>query len=77
MHWFANTAPLIQWDVIESPLGPLYIAAGAQGLCNLDFGVNQEAFVGGLDPLARTEQNAEALTPVAQQLRAYFAGERI
>jgi methylated-DNA-[protein]-cysteine S-methyltransferase len=74
--WFAQTAPLIQWDVIESPLGPLYFAVRQQGLCKVDFGVSQAHFLGELDPLARTERNAVALKPIAAQLRAYFAGAR-
>lgn len=73
-EWFAQTAPLLQWDVIESPLGSLYMAVGAQRLCRLDFGVSQEDFLGGLDPLARTERNPAALALVAAQLKAYFAG---
>jgi len=76
-RWFAETAPLIQWDVIESPLGPLYIAASAQGLCNLDFGVSQANFVEHLDPLARTERNSIGLAPIAEQLRDYFDGARV
>ena len=75
-RWFAQTAPLIQWDVIESPLGPLYIAASARGLCNLDFAVSRADFIGGLDPLAQTEQNPTALAPVAEQLRDYFESTR-
>ncbi len=75
-RWFAKTAPLIQWDVIESPLGPLFIAISARGLCNLDFGVNQVAFLSRLDPLARTEQSPAALAPAAEQLLGYFSGAR-
>ena len=75
-RWFAQTAPLIRWDVIESPLGPLYIAASARGLCNLDFAVSRADFIGGLDPLAQTEQNPTALAPVAEQLRDYFESTR-
>jgi methylated-DNA-[protein]-cysteine S-methyltransferase len=75
-RWFAQTAPLIRWDVIESPLGPLYIAASARGLCNLDFAVSRAGFIGGLDPLAQTEQNPTALAPVAKQLRDYFESTR-
>ena len=41
-RWFAQTARLVRWDVMQSPLGPLYLAAGDQGLGQ-----------GGLD-LART-----------------------
>jgi O-6-methylguanine DNA methyltransferase len=75
-RWFAQTAPLIQWDVIASPLGPLYVAASPKGLCALDFGVSQAAFLGQLEPLARTERNPQALTSIGEQLRAYFAGEQ-
>jgi O-6-methylguanine DNA methyltransferase len=75
-RWFAQTAPLIQWDVIESPLGPLYVAASTRGLCDLDFGVSQADFLDHLDPLARTEQNPTALASIAEQLQAYFAGAR-
>lgn len=75
-RWFAGTAPLIQWDVIESPLGPLYIATSDRGLCNVDFGVSQTAFLNHLNPLARTERNPAALATVAAQLQAYFAGDR-
>ncbi|MBI3944088.1 MAG: methylated-DNA--[protein]-cysteine S-methyltransferase [Chloroflexi bacterium] len=75
-EWFAQTAPLIQWDVIESPLGPLYFATTDLGLCNLDFGISQETFLSRLDPLARVRQNRLALAPFAQQLQEYFAGDR-
>jgi methylated-DNA-[protein]-cysteine S-methyltransferase len=74
--WFAETAPLIVWDVIDSPLGPLFIAASERGLCHVDFGISEADFLSGLDPLARTERNAPALARYEEQLRAYFAGER-
>ena len=74
--WFAQTAPLLQWDVIDSPLGPLFFAASERGLCHVDFGVSQADFLSGLDPLARTEQSAPALAHFTGQLLAYFAGER-
>ena len=75
-NWFAQTAPLIQWDVMNSPLGSLYIAANARGLCSLDFGVDLDTFLNRLDPRARTEHNPAALVPITEQLRLYFAGAR-
>ena len=75
-HWFAQSAVLIQWDVIESPLGPLYIAASPKGLCSVDFGVDESAFQSHLDPSARVERNAAALKPIADQLQRYFADAR-
>jgi methylated-DNA-[protein]-cysteine S-methyltransferase len=74
--WFAHNAPLIQWDVIDSPLGPLYIATSAQGLCSVDFGVSRAEYLQGLDPLARTEQSPPAVAPIAAQLRDYFSTGR-
>jgi methylated-DNA-[protein]-cysteine S-methyltransferase len=71
-RWFGETAPLIQWDVIESPLGPLYVAVSAEGLCAVDFGVTATAFLSQLDPLARSERNAATLAPFVTQLRTYF-----
>jgi O-6-methylguanine DNA methyltransferase len=75
--WFVETAPLLQWDVIPSPLGPLYVATSAKGLCSVDFGVSEADFKKRLDPLARTERNPAALAPIAEQLQAYFAGTRL
>ncbi len=75
-NWFAQAAPLIQWGIVESPLGSLYIAASERGLCSVGFGVSQTDFLGGLDLLARTEQSQSALTPIAEQLQSYFAGDR-
>jgi methylated-DNA-[protein]-cysteine S-methyltransferase len=72
-RWFGETAPLIQWDVIESPLDLLYVAASAKGLCAVDFGVTATAFLGQLDPLARSERNAATLAPFVTQLQTYFA----
>ena len=75
--WFAGTAPLIQWDVIPSPLGPLYIAASVKGLCSVDFGVSEAGFINRLDPLARAVRDPAALAPIAEQIQAYFAGTRL
>jgi O-6-methylguanine DNA methyltransferase len=74
--WFVQAAPLIQWDVIESPVGALYIAVSTKGVCSVDFGVTRSAFLSQLDPLARVERNGAALAFVTEQLREYFAGTR-
>ncbi len=75
-HWLAGVAPLLQWAVYDSPVGRLYLAQSAQGLCRLDLQTGQATFLGKLDPLARTEHNPAALAPVLAQLRDYFAGAR-
>jgi methylated-DNA-[protein]-cysteine S-methyltransferase len=76
VDWFAGAALLIEWDVVDSPLGPLFLAASDRGLCNVDFGLSEADFVAGLDPLARTERCPTALAPIARQLRDYFEGSR-
>jgi methylated-DNA-[protein]-cysteine S-methyltransferase len=76
-RWFEQSAPLIQWDVMDSPLGMLYVGFGAQGLRNVAFRVSQAGFMSQLDPLARTERNPVAVAPVIEQLHAYFAGARL
>jgi methylated-DNA-[protein]-cysteine S-methyltransferase len=53
------------------------MAVNARGLCSLDFGISEMDFLNGLDPLARTERDPEATRESAQQLQAYFAGERL
>jgi len=70
--WFAQTAPLCQWDVVESPLGALYVAAREGRLCSVDFGVSEETFVSRLDPLARSRRDPAALAHITGQLRTYF-----
>ncbi len=76
-EWFERTAPLIEWDVLaESPLGPIYVAASSEGLCSVDFGVTQAAFLDKLDRLARTRRNSAGLEQITGQLREYFAGRR-
>ena len=71
-RWFTETAPLIQWDVIDSPLGPLYVAASAKGMCAVDFGLTATAFLDQLDLLARSERNPAAMAPFVAQLQEYF-----
>lgn len=75
-QWFAQTAPLIEWAAMESPLGVLYIARNAAGVCNLDFGVDEMKFVERIDPLAHTHRNPDALATAMAQLEEYFAGRR-
>lgn len=74
--WFASAAPLIQWATMDSPLGTIYLARNAAGLCSLNFGVSETTFLNHLDPLARTEHDPDALSAVISQLSEYFAGKR-
>lgn len=70
------------YDVIESPLGPLFIGGSAAGLHRVDFLADARE-AGSL--VARLERDAgqpaardaEAAGAAARQLRAYFGGERL
>jgi methylated-DNA-[protein]-cysteine S-methyltransferase len=73
---YTTQAPVIQWDEMSSPLGPLFVAINPQGVCALDFGRNQAHFLSRLDPRAQTTKDPQALADVVSQLRQYFAGRR-
>lgn len=70
--WFAEAAPTLWWDVIESPLGALYVASGEKGLRCLIFGVSKEEFFSELDPLAQMVRDPHRMAAITEQLRAYF-----
>jgi methylated-DNA-[protein]-cysteine S-methyltransferase len=57
------------WDVHESPLGPLTLLATDRGLGGL-------AFPGRAHGLDERDRDRAALASAAEQLEAYFAGER-
>jgi len=75
-RWFEAEAPVIGWGRMNSPLGPLFVAATERGLCAVDFGRHGSEFFAGLDPLARLEKNSKTVLLAIEQLRAYFAGAR-
>lgn len=74
--WFIQTAPRIYWASVDSPLGRVYLAATSDGLCSVDFGVEQVAFLERLDLLAHLEHDPASLATVERQLEEYFAGKR-
>ena len=74
--WFAQTAPLIQWDRMSSPLGQLFVAVSGQGLCAVDFDRSEADFLERFDPLSRLEKNSNAVGQALVQLTEYFAGAR-
>jgi len=74
--WHADTAPLIRWGETKSPLGTLFVALSARGLCAVDFGRREADFLERLDPRARLEKDLGAAQPVIEQLLEYFARAR-
>jgi methylated-DNA-[protein]-cysteine S-methyltransferase len=75
-NWFAESAPLIQWGQMRSPLGDLFIAVGARGLCAIDFGRSEAEFLDRLDPRVRIVKNIQAVAKAVTQLQEYFSGTR-
>jgi len=64
---------------IESPLGPLFVAATDNGVCEIDFAsTNSRAdLVRHLERRGfRAVANQTAITAIAEQLNQYFKGER-
>ncbi|WNQ14146.1 methylated-DNA--[protein]-cysteine S-methyltransferase [Paenibacillus aurantius] len=70
------------YDEIETPIGPLVLCAGEEGLCRIEFGSFRrgEPFLEawsrkytGADRLVRDDR---FLQPAVDQLQQYFAGER-
>jgi methylated-DNA-[protein]-cysteine S-methyltransferase len=60
----------MSWDIYDSPIGPLTIIRGENGLLRgLHFPTLPIALPG-------SERDPEAVADVAEQLREYFAGER-
>jgi methylated-DNA-[protein]-cysteine S-methyltransferase len=55
-----------RWTVVDTPIGPLSCAIDDIGLCSVQFGALEVAQ--DVDPL---------LDDIAEQLRAYFAGELV
>ena len=76
----AATAGLLDvgFDVVDSPVGPLLVAATDRGLCRISFRPDPEE---QLDGLARTFgprilRSAAAVDTVRRQLAEYFDGRR-
>jgi methylated-DNA-[protein]-cysteine S-methyltransferase len=59
----------VSWDVYESPLGPLTLESGPDGLAAV-------LFPGRAARLDGLERDPAALAPAATQLEEYFAGRR-
>jgi len=74
--WFAHTAPLIQWDHMDCPLGRLFVGVSRQGLCAVDFGRDESAFLARFDRQARLERNPRVVSRAIAELREYFSGAR-
>lgn len=73
--WFESAAPRIAWQRWPTPIGPLFLAAGDQGLIRISYQDSQSAFLGEFDRRARLVEDPDALAPYRRQLSEYFTGE--
>lgn len=77
----AATAGLLDagYDVIETPIGPLLLAATERGLVRIAFDPEPEAQLERLARVAgpRVLRSARQVEPVRRQLDEYFAGRRM
>jgi methylated-DNA-[protein]-cysteine S-methyltransferase len=73
--WFQETASTIVWQRWVTPIGPLHLAAGDEGLIRISYQESTQTFLAQLDRRARLVEDSEALAPYRQQLSAYFSGD--
>jgi len=68
----------VGFDVVESPIGPLLLAASPRGICRISFTADPEAHLDALARLhgARVLRARDAVAAAEEQLAEYFAGER-
>ena len=68
----------VAYDVLDSPLGPLFVAASDEGLCTISYDVDPDA---KLEQLARgfgarVLRSSRPIEPAQRQLDEYFQGKR-
>ena len=73
--WFESVAPKIAWQRWSTPNGPLFLAAGDQGLIRISYRDTADAFLEELDRRARLVEDPDALAPYRRQLSEYFDGQ--
>ncbi|MFI9105129.1 methylated-DNA--[protein]-cysteine S-methyltransferase [Streptomyces fildesensis] len=82
-HEVADPPATVAWTRLDTPIGPLLLAATDQGLVSVVFRADDEVTEAFLERLGRrlgaepVEESGESgrLAPAVRQLRAYFAGE--
>ncbi|MBP1992351.1 methylated-DNA--[protein]-cysteine S-methyltransferase [Paenibacillus eucommiae] len=77
-----QTAAIIYYDEMASPIGPLLLATTERGLCTVEFGGYEERreklerFADRWIGEHRIERNEKALSSIREQLEQYFQGSR-
>ena len=71
---------VVAWDRMESPLGPIHVAWGPQGICLVTRGQETADFLEeltALHPSWTPVQDGEKLAPVMARLERFFQGEPV
>lgn len=74
----AASGPAIYYDLLEdSPLGPVWLAAGPQGLVAVEYAGSEEQFRAYLTKTTRgrLQRSAEQVAAAKKQVRLYLLGE--
>ncbi len=73
-HW----APIYYDRVEQSPLGPLWVAAGAKGLVAVEYDGSEKYFLSYLTKISsgRPQRSAKQVAGAVRMLLAYLRGER-
>jgi methylated-DNA-[protein]-cysteine S-methyltransferase len=62
------------YEILDSPVGPLLVAASERGICRVSFTIDVDALAAALGP--RVLRVPSRLADARRQLEQYFAGER-
>lgn len=73
--WYRETAPMIFWCRLNTPIGIVHLAASDQGLRRVSFQRDTGAFLDELDGRSRWIEDAPQMAEYRQQLLDYFDGE--
>jgi len=72
-----DTLPIVAYDRIDSPVGPLLVAVSPRGLCRVDYGGTEAEIVAWAESQRLVPRHdPDAVRPYATQLQEYFAGAR-
>lgn len=72
-----DALPIVAYDRIDSPVGPLLVAVSPRGLCRVDYGGTEAEIVAWAESHRLVPRHdPDAVRPYATQLQQYFARAR-
>lgn len=73
LHTYRQRAPHLDWAQMETPIGQLHLAAGPDGLQQIDLHRNESDFLASLEPRSRLRRDGRNVRPAVHALQSYFA----